>query len=872
MKAFLLFASLSFASAIMLVPHNGNETRSSVYNAVLPENFTINKNFTNDINTKYRPHLAIVESRKLFDNEDAYEYEDADAAAETVVDENYDDNVNLDNDDIAEGDDGVQNNNGSRRLLRRSKAASAPPAPPPAPAPKAAPPPAPKAAPPPAPKAAPPPAPKAASKSESKSESADASKSKSKSAASSKSKSKSAASSKSISKSDIKLSTTAQSPIVNKYSSVDSKLSKKTKELAKKFEDAFASWVITSEGQEAIKFCQSLGIENKRDIYNGCIEDMRVTKSKSIAKESAIAAEEFLSKEAENPNKRFCVAAGDPHVTNYDGVVFHVQESGIYTVARTPDNVFEIQEKMRKSGADKPGVPSCMSGAVVHYKQMNIEVDVANFAKIRVNGKEMDLPEDLMLTFGGVRILYGKQVIEWKGNKMQPASLKVTTPNGFSVMISGGYCGVLETNVPTSFFGKMQGICGNADGAKNSADFMNPNGEIMNVNYGAKKWEMSGYNGPDSPLSKWQLSWKPRGAECYFTKDCEGGVQTRKVIPAPAPAPAPIPPPVVVASTKSTPSTVVVVGSASSSSSSGSKSSSSSSSHSHHRREHHEVCKPEVLPHTSTKTIEKQVAEISDTTKSKMSELYSKFKKMIDDIKQKQKEEADKDEKVLKDTELKSSESYKSYSFVFKNSEKILEQINVLNISLHKHHSVLAQESEYLARLKKFKPKFLYSLDNIKSHVGGIKNDIHATIVDGEDKKGLLSILDDVKASTDKSATLLAKAFLDHYDKYNKQVSIDTEKYEEELKKLGFMSSNYKSTIKESNTLWKEYSDIIEIAKNLKKNMKWSKEDEKSFDTLMVRIAEAFESQSKKSNAKLSTPNTQCAADVLKAHIDHKRV
>ena len=520
---------------------------------------------------------------------------------------------------------------------------------------------------------------------------------------------------------------------------------------------------------------------------------------------------------------------------------------------------------MRKNGNNKPGVPSCMTGAVVHYKQMNIEVDVANFAKIRVNGQEMDLPEDLTLTFGGVKIHYGKQVVEWRGNKMQPAGLKITTPNGFSVMISGGYCGVLETNVPTSFFGKMQGICGNADGAKNSADFMNPNGEIMNVNYGAKNWEMSGYNGPDSPISKWQLSWKPRGTECYFAKDCEGGVQTRKVIPAPAPAP--IPPPVVVASVKSTPSNVVVVGSATTSSSK-----SSSSSH-HHRHHHHDqVCKPEVLPHTSTKTIEKQVAEISDTTKSKMSELYEKFKTMIDNIKQKQKEEADKDEKVLKDTELKSSESYKSYSFVFKNSEKILEQINVLNVSLYKHHSVLAQESEYLARLKKFKPKFLYSLDNIKSHVGGIKNDIHATIVDGEDKKGLLSILDDVKASTDKSAALLAKAFLDHYDKYNKQVSTDTEKYEEELKKLGFMSSNYRSTIKESKTLWKEYSDIIEIAKNLKKNMKWSKEDEKSFDTLMVRIAGAFESQTEKNNAKLSTPNTQCAADVLKAHIDHKRV
>ena len=665
----------------------------------------------------------------------------------------------------------------------------------------------------------------------------------------------------------------------NKYASLNSKLSVKTKQIAKKFEDALASWAVTTEGQEAIDFCQSLGIENKRDIYNGCIEDMRVTKSKSIAEESAIAAEEFLSKQVENPNKRFCVASGDPHVTNYDGVLFHIQEPGIYTVARTPDNVFEIQEKMRKNGNNKPGVPSCMTGAVVHYKQMNIEVDVANFAKIRVNGQEMDLPEDLTLTFGGVKIHYGKQVIEWKGDKMQPTSLKITTPNGFSVMISGGYCGVLETNVPTSFFGKMQGICGNADGAKNTGDYTNPNGEIMNVNYGAKKWEMSGYGGPDSPLSKWQLSWKPRGTECYFAKDCESGVETRKVTPTPSaartttkrepasapkpaptpapafvptPAPVPIPLPVVVSPTQSTPATIVVSG---------------SSSHNHGQ-----VCKPEVLPKTSTKKIKKQVAEISDTTKSKMSELYAKFKTMIDNIKQKQIEEASKDEELLKDAENKSSDSYNSYSFVFKNSQKILEQINVLNVSLHNHHNILEEEADYLARLRKFKPKFLYSLDNIKAHVGGIKSDIHATIVEGEDKNGLLSILDDVKASTDKSATLLAKAFLDHYDKYKNQVSTDTEKYDEELKKLGVMTSSYESTLKESKTLWKDYSDIIDIAKNLKKNMQWSKEDEKSFDTLMTRVAGAFKSQTEQNNANLSTPNTHCAADVLKAHIDHNRV
>jgi hypothetical protein len=673
--------------------------------------------------------------------------------------------------------------------------------------------------------------------------------------------------------------------VVNKYSSVNSKLSAKTKELAKKFESAFSAWVVTTEGQDAVKFCQSLGITNKQDIYNGCIEDMRVTKSKSIAKESAIAAEEFLSKAAENPSKRFCVASGDPHITNYDGVIFHIQEPGIYTVARTPDNVFEIQEKMRKNGANKPGVPSCMTGVVVHYKQMNIEVDVANLGKILVNGKEMELPEDFTLTFGGVQIRYGKQVVEWKSTTVKSMGLKITAPNGFSVMVSGGYCGVLETNVPTSFFGKMQGICGNADGVKNGADCMNPNGATMNVNYGAKNWEMTGYNGPDSPLSKWQLSWKPRGSECYFAKDCEGGVQTRKVIPVPVVAaksvPAPVPVPVVVAKSapvpvpvvvaksvpapvpvpvvvaKSTPASVVIVG---------------SSTLSKPHQPVVPVCKPEDFPPTSRKTIKKQVAEISANTSAKMKDLYSKFKSMMDEMQKKHREQFESDSKILTQANSKASAGYSNYKKIVDNSKQILGQINMLNITIHRHHKVIAQESEYLARLQKFKPKFLFSLDNIKAHVTGIKNDIHSTIVEGSDKKGLLSILEEIRSSTDKSATLLAKAFLDHYDKYSKQLNTDKNQYDDELKRMGFLSTTYKTSVKESTTLWKEYSDILGIANKLKTSMKFSKDDEKSFDDLISKVTRAFKQQSEKSDAKLSTPNTKCAADVLKAHIAHSRV
>ena len=1186
MKSFLLIASLSFASAVMLVPHNGNETRSGVFDAILPvnnsdngDNIVSTVHHTNDVNTKHRPHLAIVESRKLLQNngesddddmEKYNEYEDSLDDSDDNMDKGHGDGDDSDDDDedkddsddtddnTHESDDSKDVSSNSRHLLRHvkvapkaapapapkaapapapkaapapapkaapapaPKAAPAPapkaaPAPAPkaapAPAPKAAPAPAPKAAPAPAPKAAPAPAPKAAPAPAPKAAPAPAPAPKAapapapkaapapapapapkaapapapKAAPTSSSKSKSSSSSKSssvlkpvtkisssVKKIFSKLKTNASkagstvkkvvskvkdaiptvksmkiygkycgpgycggekfkgaegpnckwgvspkdsldscckvhdqccgspntrstscnkeilscidkvkcegsdctiaqaamkaaftlaknkvcgdilgskknklvtatpstastktasqtisvtTPTTSKYSSVSTKHSKRTQEIAKKLENAFTTWVVTSEGQDAVKFCQSLGISNKPDIYNGCIEDIRVTNSKSIARESALAAEEFLAKGVANPSKRYCVASGDPHVTNYDGELFHIQEPGIYTVARTPDSVFEIQEKMRKNGNNKPGVPSCMTGAVLHYKQMNIEVDVTNFGKILVNGKEMDLPEDFTLTFGGVQIRYGKQVIEWKGNKVQPAGLKLTTPNGFSVMISGGYCGVLETNVPTAFFGKMQGICGNADGTKHANDYADPKGVVMDVNHGAKQWERSGYNGPDSPLSKWQLAWKPRGSECYFAKDCESSLQTQKVTvvvsPTPSVAPAastrvrvtsPTTVPVSPPASASTPTTlpkssqevkrdvkqevkqevkqdvkpevkqevkpevkhdvkqdvksdVKEVGKVSS----GSMSSSTSSKHTA------QVCEPPTFPKTSTKKIKEQVSEISANTKSKMSELYTKFKTMMDDLKVKHREQVDADKKLVTNADDKAKDIHKKYSTFLSNAEKIFEKLTVLNHTIHQHHAAIELESDYLAKLKIFKPKFLSSLENVKSQVVDIKSNIHTTIVEGDDKKSLLSLLNDVRTSTDKSAALLSKTFLDHYDKYANKLTSDRNKYEDELRKLKIISDDYKLETTKRDSSWKEYSDILQIVKKLKETYKNSDADEKSFDELMIRIAIAFKNNEESKSisdkgVKLSTPNTQCATDVLKTHIDHKHI
>ena len=152
-----------------------------------------------------------------------------------------------------------------------------------------------------------------------------------------------------------------------------------------KISSVLSDWLKTPTGASAATFCTSLGIQNNVDVYSGCLEDMRVTKSEAIAKESAITAMEFASKDkVVSPSNRFCVASGDPHCTNYDGDFFHIQEPGIYTIATSRDGVFEVQEKMRKNGDNKVGVPSCMTGALVHYKQISIEVDVENFKKFRL--------------------------------------------------------------------------------------------------------------------------------------------------------------------------------------------------------------------------------------------------------------------------------------------------------------------------------------------------------------------------------------------------------------------------------------------------------------------------------------------------------
>ena len=145
--------------------------------------------------------------------------------------------------------------------------------------------------------------------------------------------------------------------------------------------------------------------------------------------------------------------------------------------------------------------------------------------KIIVNGVDTNLPDDQTLTFGGVTVRRGVQNVEWKGEGDRTHGTKITAPNGFSAMLMGGYCGAMEVNVPTRFFGKMLGLCGTASGTRSNDDYKSAKGAVMDVKRGQSEWEKGGYGGPNSAMSLWQKSWKPCIERCLFRGGCSPAAQ-----------------------------------------------------------------------------------------------------------------------------------------------------------------------------------------------------------------------------------------------------------------------------------------------------------------------------------------------------------
>jgi hypothetical protein len=545
---------------------------------------------------------------------------------------------------------------------------------------------------------------------------------------------------------------------------------------------------------------------------------MMVMKSENIAKLGALTAEEFLAKETSTPDsKRYCIASGDPHFTSYDRDIYHLQEEGIFVIASSDDDKFEVQERMKKNGANKSGVPACIIGAAVRFGDVTIEVDVYNYGKIRVNSAVIDLAKDTTKTFGGVRVLYGKQNIAWRGKTARTTAITISGPSGFSVMVEGGYCGTLEVNVPTAYFGKMKGLCGNADGTATNADYSSPDGRVMDVKRGTKNWQMSGYGGPTSPLSKWQLAWKPMGPECLFASGCETASPTSVPVIIHAKR-------VSHKEAKTTTTNTATVA----------------------KSDTDTVKVSAVTPAAATIPKDSVVKEVFDTipkTNNHLEKFQTKVKSILTEMNAEQAR-----------IETENRNNFNGASVTLKNEQERLEtsrkhmnalyeETERLNTTIQKHYKKLIADTEYLQVLDALRPSFLKSLGELASHVIALKNTVNQKIVKDEYKDEMITLLTGVHMNTQNISGYVANAFINHYNKYKALLRGENVDYDEDIKRLSKLANEYKIQAQKTLDLEKERTRIQDMLAKFKGSLDLSVSQREEFELLVKEIVAIFDSK-----------------------------
>jgi hypothetical protein len=411
--------------------------------------------------------------------------------------------------------------------------------------------------------------------------------------------------------------------------------------------------------------------------------------------------------------------------------------------------------------------------------------------------------------------------------------MKIITKNGFMVMIQGSYCGVLEVNVPIPYYGKMSGICGNADGNKNVDDFKGSDGKVIDVNYGGKSWEMSGYGGPTAPLSKWQLSWKDIGSSCYFVSGCESGpvISPEQTVIRKASSPEPV-------ASKSGASV------ASKSEPVASKSGASVASKSEPVASKSGAS---VASNKNDKNLVKVKQLLDDMKKThtisskKIESLKANVLKLINNEQKKLESELSDSKKIVLLTDGDVEKLKVKYENKIKEYHTLNETISKLEKTMKKHYQQMETDSKYLLLLEKIKPLFLGTLQSFGKIALDVKNTIVNNIVQGGDKEYMLRILYEMTEPAKNSTSVLSSEFIKHYQKYKNRVGVDKDVYDKEYKELLVFREKYKSERNFKNLLLKDYKNALTILKRLQMTYKLDEEDIKAFNQLNNFIKNVFD-------------------------------
>lgn len=257
----------------------------------------------------------------------------------------------------------------------------------------------------------------------------------------------------------------------------------------------------------------------------------------------------------------------------------------------------------------------------------------------------------------------------------------------------------------------------------------------------------------------------------------------------------------------------------------------------------------------------------------KLKELEEKISKILHETHEKYEEDIKINENNIKITNTTLNSILNKKIVITTNIRILHEKIIKLNISIHEHYKQMHEDTEYLKRLTILKPKFLKTLDNVNEQLGLVKNYISDTLVEGEDKNGLLRIIFDLHNSTKYTTMDISHAFLVHLEKYKNRMSGNNKHYEEEISKLEKYQTTYTIYIKEKKDIVSEYKRVVEIIRKLRETYNLSIDELDLFNELVMRISGLLKNNNCNVESYLSPElEKECSTALLKSHMDNNHL
>ena len=178
-----------------------------------------------------------------------------------------------------------------------------------------------------------------------------------------------------------------------------------------------------------------------------------------------------------------------------------------------------------------------------------------------------------------------------------------------------------------------------------------------------------------------------------------------------------------------------------------------------------------------------------------------------------------------------------------KELKKLYDESYALNMTIQRHYKKLIADSNYLHSLDVLRPTFLKSLNDLNSHIAGIKSTVETKLIKDEYKDEMVDLLSDMKVNTYNVSGYLSDYFVKHYNKYKALLNTENTNYADDLKRLNVLATKYRIDAQKSADLLLERNKLDAIVKNMKETYILTIEQQNEFDLLVKQIMSIFDNK-----------------------------